>query len=403
VSSISPFQRITISNSEILDYPATWRILKNLGTYNLLPPHFEEPEIVDTHTMAPTLAFQALKESQPHNTAVALGKRILHLTTQKGLSVKACPGTNHMVCCQYHVINMISNCPFDCSYCYLQTYLNQPMTTIYVNEEDILSQVVSLCKTNQNLAGAFTAEGRTAGTRVGSASDNARCAGDKKQPFRIGTGELSDSLALDPITEFSKKLAFAMAEFENVRLELKTKSKNVEHLLDLPRKDHVVIAWSINPAEIIEREEHKTARFDERLRAAVLAAKAGFHVAFHFDPMIYCENWKEIYSSALDEIIKQLPQEKIQWMTIGGLRYQPQLKPIAYKRYPQTTLFEKDSVLAEDGKVRYLRTIRTQMFQFLYQKIKKDLPQTYTYLCMESKPVWENVVGHLPERSFSVS
>lgn len=244
------------------------------------------------------------------------------------------------------------------------------MTTFYVNEQDIFEQVRTLCRR------------------------------PPVQQLRVGTGELSDSLALDPITEFSGKLAEVMAEFENVRLELKTKSKNVEHLLDLPKRDHVVIAWSMNPPAIIEREEHGTARFDERLRAAVLAARAGFGVAFHFDPMIHCEGWQDLYSDAAKRLLEAVPHQSIRWISIGGLRYQPQLKPIALKRRPDTTLFWDETSPGTDGKVRYLRSTRTEMFQFLNQTIKALAPSVYTYLCMESKPVWEKALGRLPDRGF---
>jgi spore photoproduct lyase len=275
-----------------------------------------------------------------------------------------------MLCCHYHVVNMVSNCPFDCTYCYLQTYLNQPMTTFYVNEEDIFSQVRALC------------------------------ARPPVKQLRVGTGELSDSLALDPITGFSERLAAVMGEFENVRLELKTKSKNVEHLLGIERKDHVVIAWSMNPPEIVDAEEHGTARFEERVRAAAIAAAAGFKVAFHFDPMILTEGWQELYERAATHLLERVPHEAIQWISIGGLRYQPQLKPIALRRRPATTLFADETTPGSDGKIRYLRTQRTEMFQFLNGIIKSRAPGLYTYLCMESMPVWEKALGRMPDRGF---
>lgn len=367
---MKPYERITISSAEIMNSPVTWRILRNLATLQLLPPGFESPEIVDTTQVAHKLAFEAPKMAAPMNHAVALGKRWLHLTTQPGTSMKSCPGTNNMLCCHYYIVNMVSNCPFDCTYCYLQTYLNQPMTTFFVNEEDIFDQVRTLC------------------------------ARPPVAKLRVGTGELSDSLALDPITGFSVRLADVMAEFKNVTLELKTKSKNVEHLLEIKRRDHVVVAWSMNPPEIIEREEHGTARFDERIRAAALMAEEGFGVAFHFDPMIYTEGWEELYERTATELLAAIPHKQIRAISIGGLRYQPQLKPIALKRHPDTKLFMDETAPGTDGKIRYLRSQRTEMFTFLNRVIKARAPSVYTYLCMESMPVWEKALGRMPDRGF---
>lgn len=367
---MKPYEHVTMSGPEILEYPATWRILKNLGRYGLLPEGFDEPEVVDPVAMSHKLAFEAHRRQSPENHPVALGKRILHLTTQSGASMKQCPGTNNMLCCHYHIINMVSNCPFDCSYCYLQTYLNQPMTTFFVNEEDIFDQVRKICER------------------------------PPVAQLRIGTGELADSLALDHFSGFSVRLAEVMGKYENVRLELKTKSKNVEHLLEIKKRDHVVIAWSMNPPAIIEREEHGTARFHERVRAAKLMAESGFGVAFHFDPMIYTDGWQDLYRDAAHELLDAIPHEKIRWISIGGLRYQPQLKTIALKRRPETSLFLDESVPGDDGKIRYLRSQRTEMFGFLNKVIKDRAPSVYTYLCMESKPVWEKALGRLPDRGF---
>lgn len=364
------FEKITIASPEIMDYPATERILANLKRFDLLPEDYAGPELLDPVQTAHKLAFEAPRRPAPDNHPVALGKRVLHLATQPGTFVKQCPGSNNMLCCHYHIVNMVSNCPFDCSYCYLQTYLNQPLVTFYVNEDAIFEQVRKLCQR------------------------------PPVAQLRIGTGELSDSLALDPITEFSGRLADVMARYENVRLELKTKSKNVEHLLGLEKKDHVVISWSVNPTELVESEEHGTARFSERLQAAALAANAGFSVGFHFDPMIHVPGWQDMYSRAVTELLETVPRDKIRWISMGALRYQPQLKPIALKRRPETRIFFDESVSGEDGKIRYLRQTRSDMFFFMNQLIRQNAPEIYTYLCMETKPVWEKAMGRLPERGF---
>jgi len=42
-------------------------------------------------------------------------------------------GTPGLVCCNYLVVSLISNCPMDCSYCFLQEYLanNPTLKVIY--------------------------------------------------------------------------------------------------------------------------------------------------------------------------------------------------------------------------------------------------------------------------------
>src|SRR5262245_56391705 len=99
----------------------------------------------------------------------AAGKRQIFFTRQRGTFLEHCPaGTPGLVCCNYLVVSLISNCPMDCSYCFLQEYLaNNPLLKVFTNVEDLLGEVAKAVD---------------------------------RQPwrqFRIGTGELSDSLALD--------------------------------------------------------------------------------------------------------------------------------------------------------------------------------------------------------------
>ena len=67
----------------------------------------------------------------------AAGKRRLLLQRRRGRFLEACPGgTNGVVCCNYLVLNLISNCPLDCSYCFLQEYLkNNPTMKVYTNAD----------------------------------------------------------------------------------------------------------------------------------------------------------------------------------------------------------------------------------------------------------------------------
>ena len=85
--------------------------------------------------------------------------------------------------------------------------------------------------------------------------------------FRIGTGEITDSLALEPYIGLLEVVPF-FAEQPNVLLELKTKSDCVDGLLDLDPKERVSGLLVDEPQRVIAQDEHGTATLDERLRAA---------------------------------------------------------------------------------------------------------------------------------------
>ena len=68
-------------------------------------------------------------------------KKKLYLAKHKGEFFKKCPGSDGQVCCNYFVINFASNCPMDCSYCYLQEYLaDNSDLTVFSNVGDLIDE-----------------------------------------------------------------------------------------------------------------------------------------------------------------------------------------------------------------------------------------------------------------------
>ena len=78
------------------------------------------------------------------------GKRQLALSKFKGSFLKKCPGISPgMVCCNYYIVNLIKNCIYDCSYCFLQDFLeNNPVLSAFVNVEDLLVELIFLVTLN---------------------------------------------------------------------------------------------------------------------------------------------------------------------------------------------------------------------------------------------------------------
>jgi len=295
------------------------------------------------------------------------GKRRLFLTRHKGDFLKKCPGSEGQVCCNYFVINFASNCPMECSYCYLQEYLaNNPVLKVFSNVADLLDEADQLLSKHR---GFF---------------------------FRIGTGEITDSLALDPYIGFCAEIVPFFAEQPNVLLELKTKSDRVEGLLGLDPKGRVVVSWSMNPHRVIDADEHLTASFEERLAAARRCQEAGYKLGFHFDPMIEYPGWEEDYRGMVEQIFTAVDHRRIAWISMGVLRTTPGLKRIVRERFPSTQLLSGEQVLCPDGKMRYFQPLRVSMYRKMLRWIREASPTVFVYLCMESREVWEQVFGFAP-------
>jgi spore photoproduct lyase len=300
---------------------------------------------------------------------IGIGKKHLLITHFYGRRLKPCPGTSNHICCGYYVINAITNCPMDCSYCVLQGYLNNPFLTLYTNWNDLLQEIDDFLSR------------------------------DQPSLLRLGTGELSDSLALEPIFPVSRFLIEFFSKRQKAILELKTKSPNIDSLLGLDHQGKTVISWSVNPPKMIEREEMRTAPLEERIVAARKCQEKGYPLGFHFDPILYHEGWEKEYQETILQLFKQIDPRRVAWISLGGFRYPPHLKAIAEERFPKTQVFLGELFPGRDGKFRYLKEIRVDMYRKIAGRLKQVDPGLFIYLCMESKEVWERVFGWAPENS----
>ncbi len=301
--------------------------------------------------------------------SIGIGKKHLLITHFYGRRLKPCPGTSNHICCGYYVINAITNCPMDCSYCVLQGYLNNPFLTLYTNWDDLLQEI------------------------------NGFLSFDRQSLLRLGTGELSDSLALESIFPFSQFLIPFFAERPNGILELKTKSANINPLLHLSHRGKTVVSWSLNPPRMIKEEEVGTASLRERIEAASKCQEKGYPLGFHFDPLIYREGWEKEYQGTVDQLFEKIDPKRVAWISLGGFRYPPKLKAVAEERFPKTKIFLGELFPGRDAKFRYLKEIRVEMYQKMVRWLRERSPDLFIYLCMESKEVWEKVFGWAPENS----
>jgi len=214
--------------------------------------------------------------------------------------------------------------------------------------------------------------------------------------FRVGTGEWADSMALDHITHYSQVFVPYFAQKQNAILEIKTKTDNIANLLDLEHNGRVVVSWSMNSKMLSQAIERNSAALEDRLSAALRCIGAGYRVAFHFDPLIRHEDMTRHYADTVNAIFDAVPESSIAWISLGALRFPPALKEIIEQRFPHSRFIYDEFVRGEDGKMRYFRPVRVEMYQSLVHAIRARSKTTSIYLCMETPQVWRDVFGFTP-------
>ena len=274
----------------------------------------------------------------------------------RGNPVDRCPGSRGHICCNYLTIDLYAGCTLGCSYCIMQSYRNFAPLLVNVETRPIVERVRAISRANP-------------GRRI-----------------RVGTGQIGDSLQLDPLFELSGGLVEAFADETSVELELKTKTDFVDHLLEIPRVGNAIVAFSLNPQSLVAREEPETAGLEARLAAAGRAVAAGYRTAFHFDPIIRVPEWRRRYREVVERL-RAIPSDRIAWVSLGTVRFTQALRDAVP---PRPYMFD-EFVPSRDGKLRYLQRERVEMYRYLRHALEHTLGRLPIYLCMESPAVWRRV------------
>jgi spore photoproduct lyase len=280
-----------------------------------------------------------------------------------GRMFQKCPGSPGMICCNYLLINIGFNCLYNCTYCYLNYYLNSYGLVQFINVEDSLREIEGTAAANPSMV------------------------------YRVGSGEYTDSLMMDAITGIGESLIRTAAPYRNLFVELKTKSSNVRHLLDISHRGSAVLAWSLNTPENIGLYEAGSASLEERLDSAEAASRAGYLTAFHFDPMIIHEGWIDRYRKVVDLLFSKVNPDRVAWISLGCFRYSPGFREIIREAFPGQALTSAELFPGPDGKYRYLKHARVEAYRAMAEKIRSYTDVPFVYLCMETESVWRDVFG----------
>ncbi|RMG05681.1 MAG: hypothetical protein D6726_00830 [Nitrospirae bacterium] len=172
----------------------------------------------------------------------------------------------------------------------------------------------------------------------------------------------------------------------------------VDGILGVKHGGKTVVSWSLNTPFIIEREERGTAPLEARLRAIRKVAEAGYLLGFHFDPMIYYPGWREDYTCLVREVFKGIPPDRVAWISVGSLRFNPEMKRLIESNYPDTGITAEEMIAGDDGKMRYVKPLRLEMYRHMYKQIREAVGgDPLVYLCMERWDMWQRVLGFVPD------
>jgi spore photoproduct lyase len=254
-------------------------------------------------------------------------KKTIYVTVNSQKKLRSCkPSADYQFA-------LSSSCPGHCEYCYLQTTQGEkPYMKVFVN----IAEIIDVIKDHiyNNLPNITTFE----------------------------CGSITDPIALDHITGNLKKCIEFFSESDHGRLRVITKYNNVEPYININHNNHTKFRFSINTPYLINKFEHNTSNYEERIEAASKIAKAGYPIGFIIAPIMIYDNWKDEYRQLLEKLKTQLIDynDKITFELIQH-RFTATAKELIKTRFPNTKLD-----LDEDN--RMLKWGPYGKFKYVYKK-----------------------------------
>lgn len=243
------------------------------------------------------------------------------------------------------------NCVFDCEYCYLKGNFKTQYPVIFVNYEDIQESISQ--KINEIRKDWYNWQ------------------------ITLYASNYSDIQGLDAFSEFNENFIPFVENFDNVLMETRTKSSNIDSLLKInnwiPYKN-TEISFSLNPEEIISTFEKKTAPLQARITAINTLLTKGYKVWLRFLPLLPIDNYEIIYKKFLEDLKGQININKINSIFIASLIYNQWDFKTMQKKNPDSKLW--DFVKLHEN---WLVKLPDNIFQNFSNLFKEEFPNKEIY------------------------
>jgi len=242
----------------------------------------------------------------------------------------------------FYYNSLVLNCLYDCDYCYLQGLYPSANMVLFINNNDYFTAVLKTLQTNSPLFLCISYE--------------------------------TDLLALERIFPYCRKWIEFTSAHPDLTIELRTKSADYEAIANLKPPPNVLLAWTLSPAEIIARYEHRTPALPARLKAVRRALAAGWQVRLSFDPLLLVPQWEVLYRDFIHDVFKNVAPSRIKDVTLGVFRMNSRfLKKIHSQRLEPDILYYPFDLSKRVAS--YNETHKRALMKHIYTLVQEYLPR----------------------------
>lgn len=242
------------------------------------------------------------------------------------------------------------NCIYDCRYCFLQGMYSSAHNVLFVNYDDFFKSI----------------------------SDTiVRHAGSSLTFF---SGYDCDSLAFEKVSGFAAHAIDFFSKHPSVELELRTKSIVTSPLMKRNPVKNCIVAFSLSPQKIAGILDQKAPNVGRRIKALKQLAKAGWSVGLRFDPLIYCNDWENLYSELIEDVMDDLDPSNLHSVSHGPLRFPKKMYKQIASLHPDNRLFSFP-MEKKGGIISYGAEIEELMSNRIQTELKKYTTRSKVFRC----------------------
>ena len=247
----------------------------------------------------------------------------------------------------FYYTSSIINCVYDCEYCYLQGVYSSGNIVIFVDIEKVFEEVEELY--------------------------------NKLKTLYLCISYDTDLLAIENICGFSEKWYYFIEDKKDLKIELRTKSGNIDKFLNLKPLDNFIIAFTLSPENLALKNEKYTASFKNRVKAIKQLQEKGWKVRICIDPLIYSDNFEKNYSQMIEYLFNEIDKEKVIDVSIGVFRISKEyLKKMRNQNQNSEILYYPFECI--DGVYTYSDKTKSYMINFIKEQFLKYIDEKKIYI-----------------------
>ena len=275
----------------------------------------------------------------------------------------------------FYYTSCMMNCLFDCEYCYLKGMYPSGNMVIFLNLQDIFTEVEALLK---------------------------------EHPVYLCVSYDSDLMAIEKLTGYVRQWIDFTNRHPELTIEVRTKAGNIDfnsllegtvesggYETDSDDGDNEpaensrglandengnfvssrnIFAFTLSPDYVVKHYEHKTGSLEGRLKSVKKALELGFAVRLCFDPMIFCPDWRREYGNMMDKVFADIPVEKIYDFSVGSFRLSEEYLKNMRRNMPDSAVvqypYENDH-----GVYHYSQKLTDEMENWMVERLRERVPE----------------------------